>query len=55
MSPLNGVPQPGRFPMKKVGYSGSGRGGRSCLLTIVGLLGSAWILDLVLAGSQVAS
>lgn len=34
-------------------YASTGRGGRSCLLTIIGLAAAGWLLDLVLAGSAV--
>lgn len=34
-------------------YASTGRGGRSCLLAIIGLLAAPWLLDLLLAGSAV--
>lgn len=37
----------------KPSYASTGRGGRSCLLAIVGLLAGGWLLDLALAGSAV--
>lgn len=42
MSPLNGTPQPGKFPMKKINGGGKGRSGCLPALITIAILGTGW-------------
>lgn len=49
---VNGTPQPGRLPMKRI--RGGGRShNRSCLFVLAFPIG-AWLLDILLKGSGAA-